>query len=321
MMLQVEMLLRESNCSEIPKLLLKYYVSPVYAVEFAAGFLGNLFVILGYVFCLPSWKSTNVYMFNLAISDFVCLGTLPLLSYNYSNDQQLRPVGCVVVRYILHVNLYTSIIFMAWVGVDRSLLVWYPQRNHFLLTWKASLFISFLNWIWVTLELTPFFVFIINDLKESNWTNCKDFASMSHPAQVLTYNLLLTTVAYVLPLLTLHLFSSRMVSLLKKREEVLGTSFRKPMSIVKAATVMLFVLYMPFHLMRIVRLASRLPGLGLLQCTQDYIEAAYIITRPIAFAHSVINPVFYVLMTDRFRELLQEKWQQFVRTAKLRRLS
>lgn len=296
-----------------------HYVSPLYAVEFAIGSLGNLFVILVYVFCLPSWKSTNVYMFNLAISDLICLGTLPVLSYNYIHNRRLPFVGCVVSRYLLHVNVYTSIIFMMWVGVDRSLLLWYPQRNHFLLTWKASLVISFLNWIWVTAGLTPFVTFLINDLKESNWSKCNDFASMYRPAQVLTYSLLLTTVAYLLPLLTLYLFSSRMVSLLKKQEGVLGTSFQRPVTIVKAALIMLLVLYMPFHFMRNLRLTSRLPELGLLPCTKHYIEAAYIITRPIAFSHSVINPVFYVLMTDRFREVLQDKWQQVVRLAKLRR--
>ncbi|XP_058262994.1 succinate receptor 1-like [Hemibagrus wyckioides] len=311
----------ESNCSDIPKLLLIHYLSPMYAVVFAIGFLGNLFVILGYVFCLPSWQSTNVYMFNLAISDLICLCTLPLLSYNYSHSKNLPPVACVIVRYILHINLYSSILFMVWVGVDRSLLMWYPQRDRFLLTWKASLLVSFLNWIWVILELIPYFSFIIIDLKETNWSKCNDFSSLSQTTPVLTYSLWLTTIAYVLPLLTLYLFSSRMVSLLKNREEVLGTSFQRPVSILKCATILFLVLYMPFHLMRNVRLASRLPEFGLLQCTQDYIEAAYIITRPIAFAHSAINPVFYVLMTDRFREILQDKWQQFARKANLRRLS
>lgn len=293
----------------------------MYATEFAIGFLVNLFVILFYVFCLPSWKSINVYMFNLAISDLICLSTLPVLSYNYMNNQDFPPVGCVVTRYILHVNLYSSILFMMWVGVDRLLLLWYPQRNHILLTWKASLFVSFLNWIWVTAETGPLISFVINDLKKNNWTKCNDFASMYQTDSVLTYSLLLTTIGYVLPMLTLCLLSSRMVSLLKKREEVLGTSFQRPVSIMKAAALMLLVFYTPFHVMRNIRLVSQLPSLGLFQCTKAYIEAVYIITRPIAFAHSVINPVFYVLMTDRFKEVLQEKWNQFRRLAKLRRLS
>lgn len=293
----------------------------MYIAEFVIGFLGNLLVILGYVFCLPSWKSINVYMFNLAISDLIFLCTLPVLAYNYMHNLPLSPAGCVVTRYILHVNLYASIFFMLWVGVDRFLLLWYPQRNHFLLTWKASLFISFLNWIWVTVEITPLIYFIIDDQKYNNWTKCNDFSSMYQTTPVLIYSLLLTTVAYVLPLLTLYVLSSRMISLLKEREEVFGTSFQRPVSIVKAAMVMFLVLYMPIHVLRNMCLASELSVLGLSQCSKAYIKAAYIISRPIAFAQNVINPVFYVLMTDKFREVLQDKWMQFERLASLRRLS
>lgn len=292
----------------------------MYAAEFVIGFPANLFVILVYVFCLPSWKSTNVYMFNLAISDLIFLCTLPALTYNYMHDLVFSPNGCVVNRYILHVNLYASILFMVWVGVDRFLLMWYPQRNHFLLTWKASLLVSLVNWIWVTIENGPLVNFLIRDLKHNNWNICNDFSSMYETTPVLTYSLLLTAVAYVLPLLTLGLLTGRMVSLLKKREDVLGTSFQRPVNIVKAAAVMLLVLYMPIHVMRNLRLTSRLSELELSECTKAYIEAAYIISRPIAFAHSVINPVFYVLITDRFREVLQVKWNAFERLVTLRRL-
>ncbi|KAM9462834.1 succinate receptor 1-like [Clarias gariepinus] len=310
---------RASNCHNITDLLHTHYLSPLYALEFAIGFPCNLFVVLFYVFWLPSWKSINVYMFNLAISDLILLCTLPVLSYNYMHDQIFSPVGCVVTRYILHVNLYASILFMVWVGVDRLLLLWYPQRNHFLLSCKASLFISFLNWIWVTIEITPLIIFVINDQKRTNWTKCHDFASMKPPIPVLDYCLLLTAVAYVLPLLTLFLLTSKMISLLKEREHVLGTSFQRPVNILKTVTVMGLVLYLPLHLMRTMALASHSTKLE--KCTKVYIHAAFIITRPIAFSHSLINPVFYVLMTERFREILQDKWRKFGYLTICRRLS
>ncbi|KAF5892135.1 succinate receptor 1-like [Clarias magur] len=310
-----------SNCSNITDLLQTHYLSPMYALEFAIGFPCNLFVVLFYVFWLPTWKSINVYIFNLAISDLICLCNLPVLSYNYLHNQDFPPVGCVITRYILHVNLYASILFMVCVGVDRLILLWYPQRNHFLLSCKASLLISFLNWILMTIENAPLIMFVINDQKSNKRNKCNDFGSMQPTTPVLIYCLLLTTVAYVLPLLTLFLLTSKMISYLKEREEVLGTSFQRPVNILKTALVMTLVLYMPIHLMRNMRLASQLPGLGLTQCTNVYIEAVYIISRPIAFSHSVINPVFYVLMTERFREVLQDKWRTFGYLTICRRLS
>lgn len=127
----------------------------------------------------------------------------------------------------------------------------------------------------MTIEISPLINFGIDDLKKNNWTKCNDFASMYQTTPVLIYSLLLTTIAYVLSLLTLYLLSTRMVSLLKKREKVLGTSFQRPISIIKAAVVILLVLYMPIHVMRNIHLTSQLPGLGLSQYTKAYIEAVY----------------------------------------------
>ncbi|XP_027017929.1 succinate receptor 1-like [Tachysurus fulvidraco] len=303
------------NCSSVlSPLLEKYYLSPMYGLESAIGFIGNLVVVLGYIFCLPTWKSTNVYLFNLSVSDLIFLCTLPELSYNYAyNQKKFNSSLCVINRYILHVNLYSSILFMMWVSVDRFLLMCHPQREHILLTLKASLCITILNWIWVNIQIAPLIVFIIQDLEENNWTACRDFASLGVPRVILIYSIILTISGYVIPLIGLFLASQKMVSVLIKREEMRGKSFQRPVRIVRSAAIMFLLLYTPLHVMRIVRIVSRLPDLNLSQCVVDYINSAFILSRPIAYLHSAINPVFYFLMTDSFKEALQDKWRQIKR--------
>ncbi|XP_053343162.1 succinate receptor 1-like [Clarias gariepinus] len=287
----------------------------MYALEFTFGFIGNIVVVLGYIFCLPAWKSTNVYLFNLSVSDLIFLCTLPELSYNYAHNlKKFNSALCVVNRYILHVNLYSSILFMMWVSVDRFLLLCHPQRDHILLSFKAALCITILNWIWVNAQIAPLIIFIIQDLEENRWSVCHDFASLKGPRVTLIYSIVLTITGYVMPLMALFLSSQNMVSALMKREEVLGTSFQRPVRILRVAAIMFLLLYTPIHIMRNVRLASRLPELNLSQCVKDLINAIYIVTRPIGFAHSAINPVFYFLMTDSFKEALQDKWKQIKRT-------
>ncbi|KAF7692699.1 hypothetical protein HF521_010309 [Silurus meridionalis] len=255
------------NCSSfLTPILEKYYLSPVYGLEFSIGFIGNLVVVLGYIFCLPAWKSTNVYLFSLSLSDLIFLCTLPELSYNYAfNQKKFNSSLCVINRYILHVNLYSSILFMMW------------------------------------------------DLEENGWTVCRDFASLGVARVTLIYSLVLTISGYVVPLTALFLSSQRMVEVLRKREEMRGTSFQRPVKIVRCAAIMFLVLYTPIHVMRNVRIASRLPELKFSSCIVDYINAGYIVTRPIGFAHSAVNPVFYFLMTDSFKEALQDKWRQVKR--------
>ncbi|XP_058228685.1 succinate receptor 1-like [Hemibagrus wyckioides] len=286
----------------------------MYGLEFALGFIGNLVVVLGYIFCLPAWKSTNVYLFNLSLSDLIFFCTLPELSYNYTyNLKRFNSALCMINRYILNVNMYSSILFMMWVSVDRYLLLCHPQREHVLLTLKASLCITVLNWIWVTVQIAPLIVFIIQDLDQNGWTVCRDFGSLGVPKVILIYSIVLTITGYVMPLTALFQASNRMVSVLVKREELRGKSFQRPVRIVRIATILFLVLYTPIHVMRIMRFASRLPDLNLSRCAVDYINSVYIVSRPIAYFHSVINPVFYFLMTDSFKEALQDKWKQIKR--------
>lgn len=294
------------NCTEIDLLLERYFLSPLYVLEFCLGFLGNLLVVLGYVFCLKEWQSCNVYLFNLAVSDLAFLCTLPRLSYLYANNQsETRPYACIVNRYILHVNLYSSILFMAWLSMDRFLLVKHPARNHYLLRKQTALLVTGLTWLAVNAQVAPMIALMVQDLQRRNWVRCKDFASLRGDVDTLAYSLGLTVTGYVLPLLALVAFSCKISRLLRERALKRKTAlFRRPLRVVALATAVFLVLYTPYHIMRNIRIASwRLwPELAL--CTRAYIKGLYIVTRPLAFLHSVINPVFYFLMGDKFRELL-----------------
>lgn len=297
------------NCTEINSALETYFLSPLYAVEFCLGVIGNLLVVLGYVFCLEEWQSYNVYLFNLAASDLVFLCTLPRLSYLYANNQsEVRPAACIINRYLLHVNLYSSILFMVWLSMDRFLLVKHPTRNHFLLKKQTSLLVTALTWLAVNVEVAPMIVLMVQDLEKSNWTRCNDFASLRGSINTLAYSLGLTVTGYVLPLLTLCAFSYKISRLLReralKRKKAL---FKRPLRVVASAAAMFLILYTPYHVLRNIRIASWQLWSEVERCREAYIKGLYILARPLAFLHSVINPVFYFLMGDKFRELLLDK--------------
>jgi len=309
--------LQEFDCTQLGGLLERYYLSPSYGVEFCLGFLGNLLVVLCYVFCLPQWHSINVYLFNLAVSDLFFLCTLPRLCYLYANGRsENNPYVCVINRYILHVNLYSSILFMVWVSMDRLLLISHPTRNHYLLTTRAALAVSGLSWLAVNAQVAPMVALMIQDQRRGNWSQCKDFASLQGDSDTLGYSVGLTLTGYILPLVGICVFTRRISCLLHSQEEALErrtVSYGRPLRVSRAAAVMFLVLYTPYHVMRNVRIASREMWAGTSLCTGTYIEAVYIVTRPVAFLHSVINPVFYFLIGDKFRELLLGKVRQLIR--------
>ncbi|XP_061100168.1 succinate receptor 1-like [Conger conger] len=316
------------NSTCLVNLLQWYYLPVMYSLEFCLGVPGNLLVILGYVFCLKEWKSSNVYLFNLAVSDLIFLFTLPRLAFTYARGQpETRPTLCILNRYILHVNLYSSILFMVWVSVDRYLLVRHPYRQHPLQKPRVAKAIVALTWVVVNAQVAPLIYFVVKDMDRGNWSRCSDFGNVAVLGckDLLSYSLVLTATGYVLPLLALCAFSARIAGVLRAQAEVFQnradpSPFRRPQRAVLATAAMFLVLYTPYHVMRNVYIARRvgpaLPGASPATFTHDpYSASAYVISRPIAFAHSVVNPVFYFFMGDRFRELLMDKARSLFRRA------
>lgn len=286
----------------------------MYSLEFILGFTGNIIVVFGYIFCLKNWKSGNIYLFNLSLSDLLFLCTLPVLVNSYSRDQpSVESTLCYSNRFLLHANLYGSILFLTTISIDRYMLMKCPFREHFLQKRKTALIVSFAIWIGVILELLPLMYFL-EPVTPGNDYNCLDYASSGDPMKNLIYSMFLTVFGFLIPLVIMCCFYVKMVLFLKNRSEQLSSllTLEKPLTLVILTVVIFSLLFTPYHIMRNVRLASRIPALNIPMCTQRIINIIYIITRPIAFLNSVINPVFYFLMGDHFREMLMAKIRQLL---------
>ncbi|XP_077720805.1 succinate receptor 1 isoform X1 [Canis aureus] len=287
----------------------KYYLSIFYGIEFVVGVFGNTVVVFGYLFCLKNWNSSNIYLFNLSISDLAFLCTLPMLIRSYSHGKWIYgDMLCISNRYVLHANLYTSILFLTFISIDRYLLMKHPFREHFLQRKEFAILISLAIWVLVTLELLPILP-LINPNLAANGTNCIDYASSGDPHNSLIYSMCLTFLGFLIPLLVMCFFSFKIALFLKQRSRQLATALplEKPLTLVIMAVVIFSVLFTPYHIMRNVRIASRLEEWKEYQCTQVVINSFYIVTRPLAFLNSTINPVFYFLLGDHFREMLMSK--------------
>lgn len=297
------------GCQEVGAALEKAYLSTMYSLEFALGAIGNSVVVLGYIFCLKEWKSGNIYLFNLSLSDLLFLCTLPVLVSSYSRGQWIgSSILCHSNRFLLHVNLYTSILFLTVISIDRYMLMRYPFRDHALQKRKTAFIVCIAVWVLVILELLPL-TFFLETVSPANNFTCLDYASSGDPEKSLIYSLLLTLFGFLIPLAVMCFFYVKMLLFLKtwKDQSSSVLALERPLTLVVLAVTTFSLLFTPYHVMRNVRLASRIPALNMSVCTQSAINTAYIVTRPIAFLNSAINPVFYFLMGDHFREMLMAK--------------
>ncbi|KAM4040356.1 succinate receptor 1 [Anomaloglossus baeobatrachus] len=303
------------NCSSVDCLLEKYYLSTVYSLEFIFGILGNGIVMFGYIFCMKKWTSGSVYLFNLCLSDFAFLCTLPLLIESYTNGcWMFEEFLCYSNRYLLHANLYTSILFLTFISIDRYMIIKHPFKDHIMQRKETAILISVGVWIVVMLEIAPILFFI----ELTSNSQCLSYGSSGTASTSLIYSVCLSVTGFLIPLCTMCVFYIKMAHFLKNRNGILTTSFslERPLTLVSVAVIMFFVLFTPYHIMRNVRIASRMERWQLSKQAKITINSIYVITRPIAFLNSVINPVFYFLMGDNFREMLLAKIRHLLKMMK-----
>ncbi|XP_068136982.1 succinate receptor 1 [Hyperolius riggenbachi] len=307
----------EFNCSSVDCLLEKYYLSTMYSLEFIFGILGNGLVMFGYLFCMRKWSSGSIYLFNLCLSDFTFLCTLPLLIQSYAKGHWIfNALLCYSNRYLLHANLYTSILFLTFISIDRYLIIKFPFKDHLMQRKVMAGTISIGIWIVVMLEIAPILFFI--ELSQNS--QCLSYGSSGMAAYSLIYSICLTLTGFIIPLCTMCVFYMKMVRFLRNRSENLRSSIslEKPLTLVSVAVIVFFILFTPYHIMRNVRIASRMDSLQLSNETMITINSIYVISRPIAFLNSVINPVFYFLMGDNFREMLLARFRHLLQVIKCR---
>ncbi|XP_072427828.1 succinate receptor 1-like [Chiloscyllium punctatum] len=296
-------------CLDINPQLEKYYLPTMYAIEFLLGLVGNLSVIWGYLFCLKEWKCSNIYLFNLSVTDLTFICTLPMLVVYYAkgNEWVFGDSMCTLNRYILHANMYISILFLTCISIDRYLLVVSPVKLHrFQKKWNAVV-ICLSIWVFVTLELVPLFIFIdvhtINTTDNKFSFQCLDYASSGNSSQSLIYSMCLTVSGYLLPLCVMFFFYIQTARSLKKiMQQRTKVQVEKPLTLVILAIVIFLILFTPYHIMRNVRIASRVENSTMSECSKLAVKALYTITRPIAFLNSITNPIFYFMLGDKFRE-------------------
>ncbi|KAL2089155.1 hypothetical protein ACEWY4_016054 [Coilia grayii] len=102
--------------------------SGMMALCFSLGVPGNILVM---VVILRNSKRDNFtlhLMLNLALSDILCLSTLPVWIYDILHGWAFPKALCTGVCYVVYTSLYASVLSVALMSLHRYLLV--LHRGH-----------------------------------------------------------------------------------------------------------------------------------------------------------------------------------------------
>lgn len=297
-----------SRCESIDDFRNQVY-STAYSLITVLGLVGNGFALVVLIRTYRQNSPFHVYMLNLAVSDLLCVMTLPLrvLYYVRKGDWHEGDFLCRISSYALYVNLYCSIYFMAAMSFTRFLAIVFPVQNLRLVTENRARLVCGAIWVVICLLSSPF---LISGQKFDPITNKTKCFEPPPPGKslkkLIALNYVSLMVGFVLPFLVIILCYAGIVRTLLSRTHAArrqrGTGTRAIRMIVIVLLTFL-VSFMPYHVQRTVHLNFLSRG-DTTHCENVSMQKLVVVTLCLAAANSCFDPLLYFFSGEGFRSRL-----------------
>ncbi|KAL4008725.1 hypothetical protein ACER0C_002577 [Sarotherodon galilaeus] len=277
----------------------------VYSLLFVVGLPLNGFIMKFYCCRAQQQASSSlmVYLKNLTAADFLLCLSLPLRIIHYnSSSPMVQLLYCTVGASAFFLNMYTSIIFMAYIAANRYRKIVHPSGTHIPQTVRTARIISVITWVILLAPTIAFISFFISSKQPliSNPSHCVDFFSSSVS---LLYKILHTFSAIIVLLVFISLvffYYSISRRVLQAQQTQLASSGSE--KLVKSRRNMLVlvsifcVCFVPYHLVR-------LPFTFLFNsCSVDpVLYNLHEVAAMVSVFNVCLDPVVYFFLCKTFR--------------------
>ncbi|XP_068445760.1 P2Y purinoceptor 4-like [Clinocottus analis] len=284
----------------------KYILLPVsYSLVFVVGLVLNATALWLFLKMRP-WNPSTVFMFHLAMSDFLYVLSLPTLIYYYANRSHW-PFGvaaCKIVRFLFYANLYCSILFLTCISVHRYLGICHPIKTLTTVKPRHAHLVCGMVWAVVSVCLVPNLIFVTTSRRDND-TLCHDTTSQEAFEEYVDYSSVVMVLLFGVPFMVIVVCYCLMARTLCRPRRGLSASQKgdasrqKSIKLIIVVLVVFAVSFVPFHVTRTLYYTSRVLDLN---CEfLNIVNFTYKITRPLASINSCIDPILYFLAGDHYR--------------------
>ncbi|XP_072215066.1 G-protein coupled receptor 15 [Excalfactoria chinensis] len=276
----------------------------LYTVVFLVGILGNSILIVALVFKRRVQRLIDIFIINLAASDFIFLITLPFWVDREASDGMWR-VGsflCKASSYIISVNMYCSILLLTCMSADRYLAIMYPSIARRVRTRSYSSGLCFCVWLLSCCLGMP--TLLSRELKERyGRMYCTD-KDVTESKQITS--LVILILAFFFPLLSILTFYcsiTRRLCMHYQRSGKHDKKLRKSIKIVFIVVAAFVISWVPFNLFKLMSILLQLQKLP--DCFLKMIaHVGMRVSSPFAFANSCANPFIYYCFDNYIRRAM-----------------
>nr|XP_061783932.1 cysteinyl leukotriene receptor 1-like isoform X1 [Nerophis lumbriciformis] len=279
-----------------------------YSIITVFGLVGNGLALVVLIKLYRQSSPFQVYMLNLAVSDLLCVSTLPMRVLYYVNKGQWNQGDflCRISSYALYVNLYCSIYFMAVMSVTRFLAIVFPVRNLQLVTVSRARLACLSIWICICLASSPFLMLGQKFDPVTNKTKCFEPPQGQGVSALVVLNNVSLVVGFLLPFLVILFCYAGIIRALLTRAPLArchqGTR-SKSISMIVIILLTFLISFMPYHVQRSVHIHSL--SRTDTRCTERVaMQKSVVVTLCLAAANSCFDPLLYFFSGEGFRSRL-----------------
>ncbi|XP_068919757.1 cysteinyl leukotriene receptor 2 isoform X2 [Petaurus breviceps papuanus] len=288
----------------------------VYLVVFVVGVLGNGFSI--FIFLQPSKKfqSVNVFMLNLAISDFLFVCTLPFRADYYLRGSHwvFGDTSCRIMSYSFYVNMYISVYFLTALSIVRFLATVCPFRLLHVTSLRTAWGLCVAIWVFI---MAPSALLLSSGASNNGKrATCLEL-NPSKITRLRILNHVVMAVGFILPFFTLticYLLIIKTLLKVKVPKTPARISHKKALVTVTVALILFVLCFLPYHVLRTLHLMQWREG----KCN-DQLHKAVIITMALAASNSCLDPLLYYFAGENFKQRLRAVFKRVCSQKKMHR--
>uniref|UniRef100_W5NN65 Chemokine (C-C motif) receptor 7 n=3 Tax=Lepisosteus oculatus TaxID=7918 RepID=W5NN65_LEPOC len=269
-----------------------WFFPTIYSTICFVGLVGNLLVMLTYIYFKRLKTMTDVYLLNLAAADTLFLLTLPFWAMSYARDWAFGLGTCKAIYGIYKVSFFSGMLLLMCISIDRYFAIAraasaHRHRSQAVHFSKVS---SVVLWALALLFSVPEMVYArVTDLKM-----CTPFANDSLRLRI-GIQVGQMVGGFLLPLLVMFFCYFMIIrTLLQAR----NFEKNKAIKVIFAVVLVFLAFQLPYNVATLLRTVT----MGNSDCPfEKRIVFAIDVTQSLAFMRCCLNPFLYAFIGVKFR--------------------
>lgn len=295
----------------------KIFLPTVYGIIFVLGIVGNGLVVVVMGYQKKVKNMTDKYRLHLSVADLLFVLTLPFWAVDAASSWYFGGFLCVSVHMIYTVNLYSSVLILAFISVDRYLAVVRATNSQATRKLLASKVIYLGVWLPAAVLTVPDLVFarvystgssnvdFMDEGKETAMS--KTICQRIYPEETsliwtLVFRFQHILVGFILPGLVILVCYCIIIAKLSQNSKGQVKLKKKALKTTVILIVCFFSCWLPYCIGIFVENLTMLNVLPS-SCELDQAVEKWIsITEALAYFHCCLNPILYAFLGVKFKK-------------------